>query len=174
MARKLVKKQKKVQKVIKKVQPKKVGSTAKASQATSQAQVALPTGKYIEGIGRRKVATARVRIYEDSTGEFIVNGQAAGKYFSSVINASMLYTRPLEAVGLKGKFTVSAMVKGSGPRAQLGAVVHGLSRALIKKDPELRAILKPTGMLTRDDRMKETRKIGMGGKARRKRQSPRR
>jgi small subunit ribosomal protein S9 len=174
MARKLSKKIKNPKKVIKKIQPKRIGGVSAVKSKTAAPKIALPTSKYIEAVGRRKVATARVRIYEDSKGEFIVNGKAAGQYFSSVVNAPTLYNKPLTVVGLQGKFTISAKVSGSGPRAQLGAVSHGLSRALIKKDPELRDMLKAEGLLTRDDRMKETRKIGMGGKARRKRQSPRR
>jgi small subunit ribosomal protein S9 len=173
MARKLIKKPKVIQKVIKKTKPVST-SNAMAARNEGKATMALPTGKYIEGVGRRKVATARVRIYEDAKAEFIVNGIAAGQYFSAVMDAHTVYNNPLKIVGLQGKLTISAKVSGSGPNSQLGAVVHGLSRALIKKDPELRGLLKAAGLLTRDDRMKETRKIGTGGKARRKRQSPKR
>jgi small subunit ribosomal protein S9 len=132
-----------------------------------------PRGVYTEAVGRRKVATARVRIYQQG-GDFVVNGQAAGQYFDEVVGAPALYTKALELVGLKGKVTVTALVKGSGVRSQLDAVVHGLARALVKQDINVRPILKAAGLLTRDDRMKETRKIGMGGKARRRRQSPKR
>jgi small subunit ribosomal protein S9 len=171
MARKLTKKTNKVQKVIKKVKSSRPISAVKSKLDTG---VVLPTGTYIEAVGRRKVATARVRIYEDGKGDFIVNGKAAGQYFDTILNAPTLYNKPLKTVGLQGKFSISALVKGSGLSSQLDAVVHGLSRALIKKDPELRGLLKAEDLLTRDDRMKETRKIGMGGKARRKRQSPKR
>lgn len=173
MARKLIKKTKVIQKVIKKVKPV-VAKSNSAVQGEGKAQVALPTGKYTEGVGRRKVATARVRIYQDSKADFIVNGMAAGQYFDGILNAQTHYNKPLQVVGLQGKFTISAKVNGSGSNSQLGAVMHGLSRALVKQDPELRGLLKAAGLLTRDDRMKETRKIGMGGKARRKRQSPKR
>jgi len=171
MARKLTKKTNKVQKVIKKVKLSRSSSVAKDKKETS---ISLPTSKYVEAVGRRKVATARVRIYEDAKAEFIVNGMAAGQYFSTILNAPTLYNKPLTIVDLLGTLTISAKVKGSGLSSQLDAVVHGLSRALVKKDPELRGLLKEAGLLTRDDRMKETRKIGMGGKARRKRQSPKR
>jgi small subunit ribosomal protein S9 len=171
MARKLSKKTKKVQKVIKKAKSTKSPVAAKNNTAP---KVTLPTGTYIEAVGRRKVATARVRIYEGGTGEFIVNGMAAGQYFDTVLNAPALYNKPLKIVGLQGKLTISAKVKGSGKAAQLDAVVHGLSRALVEKNVEFRELLKPEDLLTRDDRMKETRKIGKGGKARRKRQSPKR
>lgn len=173
MARKLIKKPKVIQKVIKKTKPV-VNNRSAFGASDSKVTVALPTGKYTEGVGRRKVATARVRIYEDAKADFIVNGMAAGQYFNGILNAQTHYNKPLQVVGLQGKFTISAKVNGSGSNAQLQAVMHGLSRALVKKDPELRGLLKAAGLLTRDDRMKETRKIGMGGKARRQRQSPKR
>jgi small subunit ribosomal protein S9 len=174
MARALTKKTQKIQKVVKKIQPVVAASTRTSSKEGSVAMpMETPKGAYIEAVGRRKVATARVRIYQQG-GDFIVNGQAAGQYFDEVIGASSLYTKALELVGLKNKVTVTALVKGSGIRSQLDAVIHGLARALIKQDINLRGILKAEGLLTRDDRMKETRKIGMGGKARRSRQSPKR
>jgi small subunit ribosomal protein S9 len=173
MARKLIKKPKVIQKVIKKTKPV-VAKTSSTVSGEGKTMVALPTGKYTEGVGRRKVATARVRIYDDAKAEFIVNGMAAGQYFNGILNAQTHYNKPLQVVGLQGKLTISAKVAGSGSSAQLQAVMHGLSRALVKKDPEFRGLLKAAGLLTRDDRMKETRKIGMGGKARRQRQSPKR
>lgn len=176
MAQKLTKKTTKVQKVVKKVtqpvaKPKASAPGSVAAQVSPTLNV--PKGEYTEGVGRRKVATARVRIYE-TKGDFIVNGKVVGKYFATIPNASRLYFRPLEITGTREKFAVTATVKGSGTHAQLEAVMHGLSRALIKFDPQLRPLLKAEGLLTRDDRMKETRKIGTGGKARRKRQSPKR
>lgn len=167
MARKLSKKITVPKKIIKKT------VTTKAVSKTSSAKVNLPKGNYVEGIGRRKVATARVRIYEGA-GDFIVNDLAAGKYFANIANAQVLYLKPFELTGTRGKFAVTAKVSGSGIRAQLDAIIHGLSRALINYDPEFKALLKKDGLLTRDDRMKESRKVGTGGKARRKRQSPKR
>jgi small subunit ribosomal protein S9 len=172
MALKLSKKSNKVQKVVKKT-PTRSASSAGVRADAASAQVNLPTGEYTEGIGRRKVATARVRLYHQE-GDFLVNGLVVGKYFSTVPLAASLYHKPLELTGTKGKFAISATVNGSGTVAQLDAIVHGLSRALIAYDPSHREVLKQAGYLTRDDRMKETRKIGTGGKARRKRQSPRR
>ncbi|OGJ37355.1 MAG: 30S ribosomal protein S9 [Candidatus Pacebacteria bacterium RIFOXYB1_FULL_39_46] len=133
----------------------------------------MPAVKYNEGVGRRKVATARVRIYEGD-GDFVVNDVLVSKYFHSIPNAVALYNKPFELTGTKGKFAVTARVSGSGIRSQLDALVHGIARALVAKNLEFRIFLKEAGLLTRDDRMKETRKIGMGGKARRKRQSPKR
>jgi small subunit ribosomal protein S9 len=177
MALKLSKKPNNVKKVIKKVTKK----TSVANQRNAggravgreSAPVTMPTGKYVEGIGRRKVATARVYIYEQG-GDIVVNNQIAGEYFSNIAGAAKRYMEPFELTGTKGTFGVSAKISGSGIEAQLDALVHGISRALIEFNPDFRPLLKPAGLLTRDSRMKETRKIGHGGKARAKRQSPKR
>lgn len=169
MALKLKKNKPSVQKVVKKASK----PSAKKSAVTA-ASLPVPQGEYIEGIGRRKVATARVRIYPKTKGEFSVNGLVAGQYFAGILGAPSRYQKPLEITGTKGAFAISAKVSGSGISGQIDAVVHGLSRALCEYNPEFRPLLKQASLLTRDDRMKETRKIGMGGKARRARQSPKR
>ena len=173
MALKLSKKSNKVQKVVKKKRKRVTRAKVVNSSMTVDASVTLPTGKYVEATGRRKVATARVRLYEDG-GDFVVNGKIVGQYFDTIVNAHARYNVPFELTGTKGKFGVSVLVSGSGASAQLDAMIHGIARALVEFDPSFKALLKPSGLLTRDDRMKETRKIGMGGKARRKRQSPKR
>ena len=173
MAMKLKKKQKNKVQVVKKVIVPPAAPVAASVQTTNEPQFNLPKTKYLEATGRRKVATARVRIYEGQ-GDFVVNDKLVGEYFHGVRNAVMLYTKPFELTGTKGKFAVTAHIYGSGIHAQLGALIHGLSRALVMYNPEFKIFLKADNFLTRDDRMKETRKIGMGGKARRKRQSPRR
>ena len=169
MALKLSKKSSKPQKIVKKI----TAPRAAAKKSTQVQQFAAPKGNYIEAVGRRKVATARVRLYE-STGDFVVNDRIVGDYFSTVKNADRRYLEPFKITGTDKKFTVTAKIAGSGTAAQLEAMVLGIARALIKYNAEFRPLLKQAGMLTRDDRMKETRKIGMGGKARRKRQSPKR
>lgn len=173
MALKLTKKKNtRVKKVVKKAvvaAPKK--STAQGKQA--QVDLSYPKGDYIEGIGRRKVATARVRIYQ-SEGDFIVNDRVVGSYFGNIAHADKRYLLPFKLTGTEGKFSVVAKVSGAGINAQLDALLHGISRALVTFDPEFKTLLKADSLLTRDDRMKETRKIGMGGKARRQRQSPKR
>lgn len=170
MANKLSKKNTKVQKVVKKVKPV---SVAKGKSAAVMMNVNMPKGEFTEAVGRRKVATARVRIY-NTAGDFIVNGKAAGQYFDTISNAHMEYVKPFEVTGTKGEFAVSVKVSGSGVHSQLDAVIHGIARALVKFNPEHTTVLRAAGLLTRDDRMKETRKVGMGGKARRQRQSPKR
>ena len=176
MARKLTKKVGSIKKIVKK--PAVVeGSTGVVATAPPQSPITAtshrPSGKYTEGIGRRKVATARVRLYQ-LPGDFLVNGQVVGQYFASVPHALTFYNQPLKLVDLQGKVSVSATVTGSGLRSQLTAVIHGLARALVEHNPDWKPVLRQRGWLTRDDRMKETRKIGMGGKARRRRQSPKR
>lgn len=171
MARKLLKKNTKVQKVIKKV--KETPVTTHGGKQAVVSNIAMPTGEYVETVGRRKTATARVRIYK-TPGDFIVNQKAAGQYFNTITNAHVQYNKPFVLTDTKNNYAVSAVIKGSGVRAQIEALIHGISRGLVKLDLNHRAVLKENGLLTRDDRMKETRKIGMGGKARRKRQSPKR
>lgn len=171
MALKLAKKGK-VQKVVKKAAPKKKATT-RAAQANVQTDLSYASGEYVEAVGRRKVATARVRLYQ-SKGDFIVNDKMVGSYFGNIANADKLYLEPFALTGTENKFAVTAKVSGAGINAQLDALIHALSRALVEFDAEFKPLLKAKGLLTRDDRMKETRKIGMGGKARRKRQSPKR
>jgi len=175
MAKKLTKKRNQAQRVIKKVKKvsKKVIPANKQADQQGKVVFDLPKGEYFEGIGRRKVATARVRIYPEG-GDMVVNGHAIGKYFDTVPGASTFYLQPFVLTDTKGKFAITAKVSGSGIRSQLDAVIHGIARALIKFNPDLKPLLKEEGLMTRDDRMKESRKMGMGGKARRKRQSPRR
>jgi len=161
------------QKPVKKTKPRKAGVGQKR-QLSSQS-VPVMHGKYIEGIGRRKVAVARVRLYpEVKESVFVVNDKLAADYFYHEAFANMYLNRPFEVVGLKSKPAVSVKVSGSGENAQMEAVIHGLARALVEFNPEYKPLLRQAGMLTRDDRMKETRKVGRGGKARRKRQSPKR
>ncbi|MBU0576133.1 30S ribosomal protein S9 [Patescibacteria group bacterium] len=144
------------------------------SQIEDKPNFDIPSGKYFEGLGRRKMATARVRIYEEKNGQCVVNDQLAKDYFSGIYNAVKVYTQPFELTGTQEKFAVTVKVDGSGINSQLEAIVHGLTRALVKYDESFKPLLKQEGLLTRDARMKETRKPGRGGKARRKRQSPKR
>jgi small subunit ribosomal protein S9 len=128
---------------------------------------------YTYAVGRRKTATARVRVYAKK-GDLTINGVPAGQYFPLATDRTA-YLEPFKITNTTGKFSFSAKVEGSGKAGQLGAVVHGLSRALAKIDEETyRPELKKHGLLTRDQRMKERRKAGTGGKARRRKQSPKR
>ncbi len=167
-----MKNKKRINKVVNQIKKAEKESGGKSSSKRSR-NLDYPQGKYTEAIGRRKVATARVRIYEDD-GDFIVNDRDVENYFADVPLAKKKYIQPFELTKTEGDFAVTVHVKGSGKKAQLDAVIHGLARALEEYNPKLRVFLKEEGLLTRDPRMKETRKPGRGGKARAKRQSPKR
>lgn len=128
--------------------------------------------KFISVVGRRKEAVARVRLMEGN-GQVTVNGKPIVEYFSGAV-FQRLYSKPLEITKTLGKYAISVKVEGGGRVSQLGAVIHGLARVLSKSNPELRVILKREGLLTRDARVKERRKFGLAGKARAKKQSPKR
>ena len=137
---------------------------------------------YIFTIGRRKSATATVRLYKKDVvfegvtvhkGEIVVNNKLASEYFGK--DKELVCLQPLEITNTKTMFTVSIKVSGGGKEGQLEAAILGIARALDKSDREkFHIILKKKGLLTRDDRVRERRKVGMGGKARRKKQSPKR
>ncbi|GAB4191161.1 MAG: 30S ribosomal protein S9 [Roseiflexaceae bacterium] len=116
--------------------------------------------RYYQGTGRRKTAVARVRLFPGS-GDFVVNGKKPLEYFGA---RELLHTeiaRPLELTGNAGNFNVLVRVRGGGLAGQAGAVRHGVARALLDMDAELRAVLRKAGLLTRDARMKERKKAGL-------------
>ncbi len=116
--------------------------------------------RYIEGVGRRKTAIARVRIIADGTGVFLVNNQPWDKYFPTV-DMQKAVRDPLDVTGNWTKFDISVKVAGGGPHSQAGAVKLGIARALVKHDEQHRKLLRDTGMLTRDPRKKERKKPGL-------------
>jgi small subunit ribosomal protein S9 len=113
------------------------------------------------GTGRRKTAVARVRIFPGS-GNWLVNGVAIERHIPSEALRQYL-CQPLALAGLQGKYDVKVSVKGGGISGQSGAIRHGLSRALVAADANLRETLKKAGCLTRDARMKERKKPGQPG-----------
>lgn len=139
---------------------------------------------FIYAVGKRRESRARVRLYEDikkypqgeekiQKGDIFVNNKKIGEYFSGKVFQAM-YNEPFRITNTLEKYVISIRASGGGNSGQLGAVVHGVSRALSKLDAKNRAILKKAGFLTRDARTRERRKVGMGGKARRRKQSPKR
>lgn len=116
----------------------------------------------ITATGRRKRATARVRLIPNGTGSFTVNSKEleAYCYFETLSRAA---EAPLVTVDLKGKFDVVAKVEGGGPNGQAAAIALGLARALEKFDSELRLPLKRVGLLKRDPRRRERKKAGQPG-----------
>ena len=128
---------------------------------------------YIPAVGRRKTAVARIRLYRKK-GPLIVNDQPIEQYFPGPVNR-VLYLEPLRVANLVDKVSATIKVVGGGKSAQLGAVVHGLARALVKLDEEkYKPLMRKKGFLTRDPRMKERRKPGLAQKARAEKQSPKR
>lgn len=123
-------------------------------------------------VGRRKEAVARVRV-SPGNGQITINGKSVTEYFLGPI-FQKLCNRPLEITKTFDKYTISVKVEGGGKVSQLGAVIHGVARAIAKANPSLRVVLKKEGFLTRDARVKERRKYGHAGKARAKKQSPKR
>ena len=127
---------------------------------------------YIPAVGRRKTATARVRLFQKK-GSIVVNELPIGKYFPGEVNKA-LYQEPFRVTNTEGKYSSTIKVKGSGKNGQLGAVIHGLARALVLANKDFRPILKKKGFLMRDSRKKERRKAGLAHKARAKKISPKR
>lgn len=117
-------------------------------------------GEYYRAVGRRKTATARVRLYPGGAGAFVVNGKPASEYFGREVDISMAL-EPLRVTGNEERFDISVVVRGGGISGQSGAIRHGVSRALLEADPELRKPLKQAGLLTRDPRVKERKKAGL-------------
>jgi small subunit ribosomal protein S9 len=113
------------------------------------------------GTGRRKTAVARVRL-SPGTGKITVNGRAFDNYFPTETMRGQV-VQPMAVTGTADKLDAHVNVRGGGPTGQVGAVRHGIARALLTLDANLRPILKAEGFLTRDPRMKERKKYGQPG-----------
>ena len=112
-----------------------------------------------QAVGRRKKAIARVRLIPGE-GKIVINGRDVDNYFG-LETLKMTVRQPLALTSLEGRYDVLVNVCGGGLSGQAGAIRHGISRALIKADPELRPAVKKAGFLTRDPRMKERKKYGL-------------
>ncbi|MBQ8611902.1 MAG: 30S ribosomal protein S9 [Oscillospiraceae bacterium] len=117
------------------------------------------TKPYFYGTGRRKQSVARVRVYS-GTGKITINGRDIDDYFG-LETLKLVVRQPLAAAEIEGKFDIVVRVAGGGVSGQAGAIRHGLSRALLQYDENLRPVLKKAGFLTRDPRMKERKKYGL-------------
>ena len=115
--------------------------------------------KSFYGTGRRKHSVARVRLYPGS-GNVTINGRSIDDYFG-LDTLKLIVRQPLELTETGAQFDIVCTVAGGGVTGQSGAIRHGISRALCKANPELRAALKKAGFLTRDPRMKERKKYGL-------------
>lgn len=119
------------------------------------------TKPYFYGTGRRKKSVARVRVYA-GTGKITVNDRDIDDYFG-LETLKLIVRQPLALTGTADKFDIVCKVAGGGVTGQAGAIRHGLSRALLQYDENLRPALKKAGFLTRDPRMKERKKYGLKG-----------
>ncbi|MBQ2001374.1 MAG: 30S ribosomal protein S9 [Clostridia bacterium] len=117
---------------------------------------------YFYGTGRRKSSVARVRVYANGTGKITINNRDIDDYFG-LDTLKLIVRQPMELTGTSGKFDIICTVSGGGVTGQAGAIRHGLARALLQYDAELRGALKKAGFLTRDPRMKERKKYGLKG-----------
>jgi len=117
------------------------------------------TKPYFYGTGRRKNSVARVRVY-NGTGKITINDRDIDDYFG-LETLKLVVRQPLNVADVDGKFDIVVRVAGGGVSGQAGAIRHGLSRALLQYDENLRSALKKAGFLTRDPRMKERKKYGL-------------
>jgi small subunit ribosomal protein S9 len=120
----------------------------------------MPKGQYFYAVGRRKSAVARVRLYPGE-GNFIVNGKPVREYFGGRELNYTIMDEPFRATGTTQRYDIVATVVGGGTSGQVGAIRHGISRALTTADGDLRPALKSEGLLTRDAREKERKKVGL-------------
>lgn len=130
-------------------------STKKTAEETPKHK-----GKYIDAIGRRKTATAQVRLYKNGNGAIDINGLNATEYFSEE-DLYAVIIQPLKLTGLMKDFDISVLVSGGGKKGKAEAVRHGIARALLIINPDLRPSLKVKGWITRDARKKERKKPGL-------------
>lgn len=147
-------------KTVKKTPTKAVPKTTAVKKEKKPAAV-KKAAKYFEALGRRKTSNARVRL-SAGQGEngFSINGKPMDVYFPTLELKEIVFS-PLRSIDLFGKFGVSARVKGGGVHSQAEAVRHGIAKALVSFDSELRKTLKKAGFLTRDPRMRERKKFGL-------------
>ncbi len=119
-------------------------------------------GDYYYGMGRRKTAIARVRLFPNGDGSITINGKNAQTYFGQRDALMAAVSAPLRALDLNsGAYTLTVRVVGGGTSGQAGAIRHGLSRALVRLNPDFKLALRKAGYLTRDPRMKERKKPGL-------------
>lgn len=116
-------------------------------------------GRYIETLGKRKTASAIVRLYKTGSGVMIVNGQKIDEYLT--VEQVVLATTPLKVTGFGKDFDFSIITSGGGKTGQADAIKLGITRALVEMNEELKPILKAKDLMTRDSRRKERKKPGL-------------
>ena len=118
-------------------------------------------GEYYYGMGRRKTAVARVRLFPNGDGSITVNGKNAHTYFGQRDAYMATLAAPLRLLNLDNAYTMTIRVIGGGTSGQAGAIRHALARALVRVNPDWKSTLRKAGFLTRDPRMKERKKPGL-------------
>ncbi|HEY6284747.1 MAG TPA: 30S ribosomal protein S9 [Ktedonobacteraceae bacterium] len=118
-------------------------------------------GEYYYGMGRRKTAVARVRLYPNGDGSITVNGKNSRLYFGQRDAIASTMTAPLRLLDIDKEYTMTVRVVGGGTNGQAGAIRHAVARALVRVNPEWKSALRKAGYLTRDPRMKERKKPGL-------------
>jgi small subunit ribosomal protein S9 len=118
------------------------------------------SSQYYEGIGRRKEASARVRLFPGGTGKFTINDREAAVYMPREGDMEIML-QPLSAIGQERGYDISVHVNGGGVSGQRDAIRLGIARALLKLDPDTRPTMRQHGLLTRDARVKERKKPGL-------------
>lgn len=144
----------------------------KTKEKLKEAEKKISISGILIGTGRRKTSVARVWL-KSGKGPITVNEKPIEEYFAGA-QAKKIYEEPFRVVNRVGQYSGTIKVKGGGISSQLGAIAHGASRALADSDTSFRQILSKRKLLTRDSRMKERRKFGHAGKARKMKQSPKR
>jgi small subunit ribosomal protein S9 len=147
----------------KKTIKKSAEEVSKKVVAVEKEEVKMETnpakGKYIKAIGRRKTASAQVRVYLSGKGEIVVNGKPVEKYFDA--DRAAISVQPLKLTGVGKDVDISVLCKGGGVNSQAEAMRHGLARVLILLDPELNGAIRAKGWMTRDSRKVERKKPGL-------------
>ena len=118
-------------------------------------------GEYYYGMGRRKTAVARVRLFPNGDGSIIINGKSVDAYFGTRDTYMATISSPFRVLDMGNSYTMTVRVVGGGVTGQAGAIRHALARALVRMNPETKAALRKAGFLTRDSRMKERKKPGL-------------
>ena len=118
-------------------------------------------GEYYYGMGRRKTAVARVRLYPNGGGSITINGKPAQSYFGQRESVMATINSPLRVLDVNEPYDMTIKVLGGGVSGQAGAIRHALARALLRVNPEWKLSLRRAGFLTRDPRMKERKKPGL-------------
>jgi small subunit ribosomal protein S9 len=118
-------------------------------------------GEYYYGMGRRKTAVARVRLFPNGDGSITVNGKSAEAYFGSRDTHMATMNAPIRLLELGSAYNISVRVVGGGTSGQAGAIRHAVARALLRVNPEWKTTLRKAGYRTRDPRMKERKKYGL-------------